>query len=181
MFALLSQYQTALSQIKDKPENQMAFRLYGIDFAKTAVDLVKNNPRFDPSICSAAVCDVARDELPSDLPAGKLDFIMLIFVLSAVPPTMMKSVIQKLSAALKPGGMILFRDYGLYDLSQLRFKEGHRVENRQYVRGDGTLTYFFTTEDIAELAHDAGLNVVESKYCTVKLVNRKRALEMHRV
>lgn len=90
---------------------------------------------------------------------------------------MLKNLVQH----LKPGGLLLFRDYGRYDMAQMRFKKGHLLEDNYYVRGDGTTAYFFTPEEVDKMFTAAGL-VKKSLITDKRLqVNRGKQLKMYRV
>ncbi len=49
-----------------------------------------------------------------------------------------------LNQVLRPDGLLLFRDYGLYDHAMLRFSAGHKLSDNFYVRQDGTRAYYFS-------------------------------------
>ncbi|CAE5960343.1 unnamed protein product [Arabidopsis arenosa] len=112
---------------------------------------------------------------------GGVDFVTLIFTLSAVPKERMPRAIKECFSVLKPGGLLLFRDYGLYDMTMLRFEPEKRVGFREYVRSDGTLSYFFCLDTARKLFTDAGFIEVELEYCCVKAVNRRKGKNMYRV
>ncbi|XP_065766259.1 tRNA N(3)-methylcytidine methyltransferase METTL2A isoform X3 [Muntiacus reevesi] len=104
--------------------NDPSLFVYCCDFSSTAVELVKTNSAYDPSRCFAFVHDLCDEDKSYPMPENSLDVIILIFVLSAIIPDKMQNAINRLSRLLKPGGIMLLRDYGRYDMAQLRFKKG---------------------------------------------------------
>jgi len=127
--------------------------LHAYDYSSHAVKLVQNNPLYKSppaGAIQAAVWDLtSQDGLPSGLEEGSVDITILVFVLSALHPEEWGRAVRNIHAMLKPGGLVLLRDYGRHDLTQLRFKTGRLLEDNFYIRGDKTRVYFF---DIYELA-----------------------------
>ncbi|XP_048166344.1 mRNA N(3)-methylcytidine methyltransferase METTL8 isoform X2 [Corvus hawaiiensis] len=155
--------------------------LYCCDFASGAVELVKSHSSYNSAWCSAFVHDVCDDALPYPFPDEILDVILLVFVLSTIHPDRMQGVVNRLAKLLKPGGMLLFRDYGRYDTAQLRFKKGHCLSENFYVRGDGTRVYFFTKDEVWNMFNLAGLTEVQNLVDRRLQVNRKKKVKMQRV
>lgn len=130
--------------------------VYCCDLSQQAVNLVKEHKDYASGRCHAWVADVTADDWGAPFPPASLDVITLIFVLSAISPTLMTKVATKMFSYLKPGGQVMFRDYGRYDLAQLRFKPGRCISDNFYARGDGTRCYFFTQEELRDLFVGAG-------------------------
>ncbi|KAF9819346.1 hypothetical protein IEO21_02234 [Rhodonia placenta] len=131
---------------------QLQLRAY--DYSSHAVKLVQTNPLYiSPPAGSikAAVWDLSSDQLPSEVEPESVDIIILIFVLSALHPSEWRCAVSNVHKMLKPGGLVLLRDYGRYDLTQLRFKGGRLLEDNFYIRGDKTRVYFFDLDELAML------------------------------
>ena len=130
-------------------------------FVPQHIELYLNSPL---GSIHAQPWDLTSDNLPDDIEEGSVDLVTLIFVLSALHPdewckamrniqrvsdvilysgSILELTLNPSPQMLKPGGLALFRDYGRYDLAQLRFKSGRMLDENFYIRGDKTRVYFF--------------------------------------
>ncbi|KAJ3280395.1 hypothetical protein HK104_000700 [Borealophlyctis nickersoniae] len=160
--------------------NQELF-IYACDFSPRAINLAKSDPKYTEERCKAFVCDLTKDPLTNDVPPSSVDLVSAVFVLSAIPPNKMMTAVQNIKSVLKPGGVVLLRDYGLHDAAQRRFKAGSKMGESFYVRHDGTFAYFFSTDDLEQLFVEAGFEVLSKEYVQKEIVNRKRELSMERI
>ncbi|KAL2084696.1 hypothetical protein ACEWY4_020214 [Coilia grayii] len=162
-------------------EEDLNIFVYACDFSPRAVEFVKQNSLYSPGRCLAFQCDLTKDDLRNNISAESVDVATLIFVLSAIHPEKMQQALENLYRVLKPGGVVLFRDYGLYDHAMLRFKSGNRLGENFYVRQDGTRSYFFSKEMLARLFQDTGFESVVNEYVLRETVNKKEGLCVPRV
>lgn len=61
-------------------------RVFGCDFSSTAIDIMNSHDEFDKERCKVFVMDATAEEWTVPFNEGSMDFIILIFVLSAIHP-----------------------------------------------------------------------------------------------
>ncbi|KAJ1961515.1 hypothetical protein IWQ62_003841 [Dispira parvispora] len=154
---------------------------YACDFSARAIEFVKAHPGYNSGRCHAFVCDLTKDPLTDEVPADTVDLVSMIFVLSAIPPEKMVEAVRNVYRVLKPNGKVLFRDYGIYDAAQLRFKPGSKLCENFYVRQDGTMAYYFSEEMLKQIFTDAGFQPMSSEYVMRKTTNVKSNIEVDRI
>ncbi|RDW68498.1 actin binding protein-like protein [Coleophoma crateriformis] len=163
-------------------------KIHACDFSKKAVQVIRENEAYDTKNIQADVWDLAGDVLPTDLEEGSVDIVVLIFIFSALSPAQWEQGVHNVYRLLKPGGEVLFRDYGRGDLAQVRFKKGRYLEENFYIRGDGTRVYFFEKEELENIWAGEGrapdnkpqFEIVEMGVDRRLLVNRAKQLKMYR-
>ncbi|XP_026468181.1 methyltransferase-like protein 6 [Ctenocephalides felis] len=164
--------------IKDKLNK---YFIYACDLSERAVDLVKSNSLYDENIMKAFQCDITKNDIFQYLENNSIDIVTAVFVLSAIHPDKFSTTLQNIFNILKPGGVLLFRDYGLYDMAQLRFKPGNKIADNFYVRQDGTRSFYFSTEYLEILLRSAGFNIISNTYIHRRTVNIKSNIDVPRI
>ncbi|KLJ11492.1 hypothetical protein EMPG_13324 [Blastomyces silverae] len=186
-------------------------RLHACDYSKKAVEVMRKSEQYDEKYMQADVWDVSaegEDSLPPGLGPDSVDVVIMIFIFSALSPSEWGRALKNIHRVLKPGGHVLFRDYGKGDLAQVRFKSGRWMGENFYVRGDGTRVYFFEKEELEhiwgrwspqngipetseskvagsadtapESPVDAGFEILALGVDQRLIVNRQRKLKMYR-
>jgi tRNAThr (cytosine32-N3)-methyltransferase len=159
------------------------------DCSETAVKLLREKlvEEHLENRCKVSVGDLMDPAFDAEGLENIGEFALLFFVQSAIDPIHYERIQALAWKLLKPGGAVLFRDYGKYDMAQIRFeksstRQGNRLSEDFYVRGDGTRAKFFTEEELKAIWERNGkFRTEEFVLHTKKIVNRKTGVEMKRV
>ncbi|KAG4203548.1 hypothetical protein ERO13_A05G406900v2 [Gossypium hirsutum] len=151
------------------------------DISPHPVALVKSHAEFKEDRVNAFLCDVTVDNLLEKINPSSVDVITLIFMLSAVSPHKMPSILQNIKRVLKPDGYVLLRDYAIGDFAQVKLgNKNQMISEGFYVRGDGTCSFYFSEDFLSTLFFQAGFNTVDiSTYCK-QIKNSHKNITMDR-
>lgn len=154
-------------------EKNAALRVHCCDFSKRAVDLVQAHPDYAEERVNAFVYDLVGERTSGALAEHlarrawpPITTLSLIFVLSAIPPHEHVDVLRALVRHVPVGATIVFRDYAQCDLAQLRFHTRRDAQwaepsllsddHSWYRRGDQTMAYFFTRDEVQGIVDAVG-------------------------
>ena len=185
-------HDTGPNEMKPEPlEAPIQWTVYGFDLSSTAIDILRNDVRYQQALkVNRTYCDVCDISIPNVMPPyarSVADVTSLIFCLSAIHPTKHSIVMQNVISTLQPGkGTLIFRDYGRYDLAQIKLgtQRSKLLDNDNFYRKhDGTKCYYFTIEDMEDLVQQqkGALEILELRYIRRKYVNRSMQCERRRV
>ncbi|VEU36014.1 unnamed protein product [Pseudo-nitzschia multistriata] len=147
--------------------------VHGLDISREAIQILRKDTRFVSFNETGAskrkvfghVCDISM-ELPPPC-FGISDVTTLIFCLSAIDPASHAEAAKHVVDTLKPGGVLVFRDYGRYDEAQMKLgtSRSKRIKENFYRKHDGTKCYYFQLEDLQNLFCDLmGMQAIELQY-----------------
>lgn len=149
------------------------------DISPRALQILRSHEAFDENIVHPVLADITLLGCLDSLPP--VDLVTCVFVLSTLHPEKMEFALKNACSTLKPGGVLLIRDYARWDMAQLRFGPGRKISDNFYARQDGTRSYFFTLEELDELCSSAGLSKISSVYIQRRTVNKKEGIDVPRL
>lgn len=162
-------------------EEKLNFRIVACDLSPRAIEIVKNNSKYNPSCMHVFQADITTEHVFTQIEESSIDIATLIFVLSAIHPDKFLSTLKNIYKLLKPNGILLFRDYGLYDMAQLRFKAGHKIADNLYMRQDGTRCYYFSIEYLGHILKEIGFEIASNTYIHRRTINKKENIDVPRI
>ncbi|KAK8813080.1 hypothetical protein WA158_002672 [Blastocystis sp. Blastoise] len=155
--------------------------IYAVDFSQNAINLIQNNPKYDPDRMTVWAGDVTKQDILTHLPQDGVHFVLILFALSANSPNRFVDFLTNATKELKQGGYVFFRDYARYDMAELRFNPERKIDDNFYARQDGTRTYYFEIQELTNLFKGIGLMPIDVKYIRRTIINRKTEQEMNRI
>ena len=162
-------------------EDQHLF-VHACDLSPRAVEFVKQNPNYSEDKVHAFQCDITDNDCFKDhVQENSVDIASLIFVLSALNPSVIEKAIDNVSRTLTTGGLLIFRDYAVNDMAMFRFAPRTKISDRLYLRQDGTTSYFFTKEELSDMFSKCNLTVDEIEYVERRTVNKKEGVDVQRI
>lgn len=152
-------------------------RVQACDFSAKAIELMRGSENYNEARIESAVWDISA----SPVPFGPCDAVMLMFALSAISPERHFDAVRNATAGLEIGGVVVVRDYALYDMAQLRLAEKKRCKlgTNFYLKTDGTRVFYFSKESLRSLFADFQEEQNDLHYRLIE--NRKEGKAMHRV
>jgi methyltransferase-like protein 6 len=154
------------------------------DFSDKAIELLKSNEDYQKfkDRLNAFVCDLTKDDLRANV-KEQVEAVSMIFVLSAIPKDKLRESIKNVFEVLKPGGVVLVRDYGYNDYTMIKFENGvdNKIDERSYVRCDNTLTHYFELHELDNLFFNEGFEKKINEYVLCETINIKENLKAQRV
>ena len=93
---------------------QKDVKMLGFDFSDNAIKFIKKDPRYKTEDIEVEVRDLVKDDLKE---YKGIDFVTLVFVLSAISPENQTEVLRKLFKSMDKDSYMYFRDYAEYDMA----------------------------------------------------------------
>jgi SAM-dependent methyltransferase len=164
------------------------WKFYAYDVSAVAIQYLHKDSRcynHNQQHIQAGVWDVtvsASDSFPPPV-IGNAHICTVFFCLSAISPgEPMRTAVKNIVSTLRSnGGVIILRDYGRYDESQLKLgtQRAKRLGENWFVKADGTRCYYFSLEDLRDLF--VGLDILELRYICRKYHNHVKKQKRRRV